>query len=121
MATATLLGAKDCFVLRNDKFRGVGMRACLPNGPSQTRLPRATIAFVIDEELTSPEAFSLAVRARASYFARHVIDYEAGMLRPYAQLTLLLGVELEPALNALTSRGLRGAYRWAMDGAAPVT
>ena len=75
---------------------------------------------VIDEELVSPEAFSLAVRARASYFARHLIDYEADGLRPYAQLTLLLGVELEAALEALTSRGLRGAYRWVMDGAAPV-
>lgn len=71
---------------------------------------------VIDEELVSPEAFALAVRARASFFARHIIDHEADSLRPYAQLTLLLGVELDTALDALTSRGLRGAYRWVMDG-----
>jgi hypothetical protein len=76
---------------------------------------------VIDEELVSPEAFSLAVRSRASYFARHTPDYGVDALRPYAQLTLLLGLELDTAFDALMSRGLRGAYRWADAGAASVS
>jgi len=75
---------------------------------------------VIDEELTSPEAFSLSVRARASYFARHTSKYGADMLRPYSQLTLLLGIELEDACEQLTSKGLRYAYRWAVSGGGPV-
>ena len=76
---------------------------------------------MIDEELTSPDAFALAVRARASYFARHTSDqYGAEMLRPYSQLTLLLGIELEDACEQLTSKGLRYAYRWAVAGGGPV-
>jgi hypothetical protein len=82
--------------------------------------PKCYDSFVIDEELTSPEAFSLAVRARASYFARHTSEYGAEMLRPYAQLTLLLGIELEDACAELTSKGLRYAYRWAVAGGGPV-
>ena len=72
--------------------------------------------MVIDEELVSPEAFALAVRARASYFARHTTEYGAEALRPYSQLTLLMGIDLETACAELTSRGLRGAYRWAVTG-----
>jgi len=68
---------------------------------------------VIDEELVNPEAFALAVRARASYLSRQTM-YETQMLRPYSQLTLLLGIELEQASDMLQSRGLRGAYRWAV-------
>ena len=75
---------------------------------------------MIDEELCSPEAFALAVRARASYFARHTSEYGAELLRPYAQLTLLLGIELDDACVELTSKGLRGAYRWAVAGGGPV-
>jgi hypothetical protein len=69
---------------------------------------------VIDEELVSPEAFSAAVRARASYLARHSL-YPADTLRPYSKLTLLLGMELETAWQELRSRGLKGAYRWAVS------
>jgi hypothetical protein len=69
---------------------------------------------VIDEELLSPEAFDLAVRARANYLARHT-DEELRTLRPYAQLTLLLGLSLEVALEELRHRGLRGAHRWAVS------
>jgi hypothetical protein len=65
---------------------------------------------VIDEELANPDAFALAVRARASFLARQTL-YEVDSLRPYAQLTLLLGLELEEASERLRSYGLRGAYR----------
>ncbi|HEY7270648.1 MAG TPA: hypothetical protein VH951_12555 [Dehalococcoidia bacterium] len=75
---------------------------------------------MIDEELVSPEAFALAVRARASYFARHQSEYGVDVLRPYAQLTLLLGIELDDACAQLTSKGLRYAYRWAIAGGGPV-
>jgi hypothetical protein len=68
---------------------------------------------VIDEELVRPEAFALAVQARASFLARQTM-YESQTLRPYAQLTLLLGVDLHAASEELRSRGLRGAYRWAI-------
>jgi hypothetical protein len=68
---------------------------------------------VIDEELVNPEAFALAVRARASYLSRQTM-YETQSLRPYSQLTLLLGIELEKASEMLHERGLRGAYRWAV-------
>ena len=69
---------------------------------------------MIDEELVSPAAFALAVSARSSFFARHT-SYEAETLRPYAQLTLLLDIDLNAATEALRSRGLRGAYRWALS------
>ena len=75
---------------------------------------------MIDEELTSPDAFALAVRSRASYFARHTSEYGTEMLRPYSQLTLLMGIELEDACAQLTSKGLRYAYRWAVAGGGPV-
>jgi hypothetical protein len=68
---------------------------------------------MIDEELLSPEAFSLAVGARASFLARHS-EQDVEFLRPYSQLTLLLGIELQEACQKLTERGLRGAYRWAL-------
>jgi hypothetical protein len=68
---------------------------------------------VIDEELVRPEAFALAVQARASFLARQTL-YESQTLRPYAQLTLLLGVDLDDASAQLRARGLRGAYRWAV-------
>ena len=68
---------------------------------------------MIDEELVNPEAFALAVRSRASYLCRLTM-YETQTLRPYSQLTLLLGIELETAAGMLQSRGLRGAYRWAV-------
>jgi hypothetical protein len=68
---------------------------------------------MIDEELVSPEAFALAVRSRASFLARHSA-YETDSLRPYAQLTILLGLSLEQASEQLQSRGLKGAYRWAI-------
>jgi hypothetical protein len=68
---------------------------------------------VIDEELKSPAAFALAVQSRATYLARGT-DYESQVLRPYSQLTLLLGYELEAADRELKARGLRGAYRWAL-------
>lgn len=68
---------------------------------------------MIDEELVSPEAFALAVRARASFLARHS-TYEPDALRPYAQLTILLGLALDEASEQLRSRGLKGAYRWAV-------
>ena len=68
---------------------------------------------MIDEELVNPEAFALAVRARASYLSRQTM-YETQALRPYCQLTLLLDIELETAAEMLQSRGLRGAYRWAV-------
>ena len=41
--------------------------------------------------------------------------YETQLLRPYCQLTLLLGIELEKAAEMLQERGLRGAYRWAVS------
>jgi len=69
---------------------------------------------MIDEELKSPAAFALAVQSRASYLSRGT-DYESQVLRPYSQLTLLLGFELEDADRELKSRGLRGAYRWALS------
>jgi hypothetical protein len=68
---------------------------------------------VIDEELKSPAAFALAVQSRATYLARGT-EYESQVLRPYSQLTLLLGYELEAADRELKARGLRGAYRWAL-------
>jgi hypothetical protein len=68
---------------------------------------------MIDEELVRPESFALAVQARASFLARHTA-YEPETLRPYAQLTLLLGFSLEDAGELLRSRGLKGAYRWAV-------
>ena len=67
---------------------------------------------MIDEELTSPEAFALAVRSRANYLARHTL-YAPEELRPYSQLTLLLGIDLDRAHTELIGRGLRGAFRWA--------
>jgi hypothetical protein len=69
---------------------------------------------MIDEELKSPAAFALAVQSRATYLARGT-DYESQLLRPYSQLTLLLGYELEEADTELKARGLRGAYRWALS------
>ena len=68
---------------------------------------------MIDEELVRPEAFALAVRARASFLSRQT-EYEPETLRPFSQLTLLLGIELETAALQLKTRGLRGAYRWAV-------
>ena len=65
---------------------------------------------MIDEELASPQAFALAVRARASFLSRETL-YEFDTLRPYAQLTLLLGMELTQASELLRSYGLRGAFR----------
>jgi hypothetical protein len=73
---------------------------------------------VIDEELVRPEAFALAVSARASYLARATL-YEARTLRPYAQLTLLLGIELDLAASRLKTHGLSGAYRWAVTYGQP--
>ena len=69
---------------------------------------------MLDEELVSPEAFALAVRARANFLARHTL-YAVEELRPYSQLTLLLGVELETVLAEIKDKGLRGAYRWAVS------
>ena len=69
---------------------------------------------MIDEELVSPAAFSLAVQSRATYLARST-QYESQLLRPYSQLTLLLGYELEIAEEQLKTRGLKGAYRWALS------
>lgn len=74
---------------------------------------RDRIGAVIDEELASPAAFALAVQSRASYLARGT-DYDARALRPYSQLTLLLGMDLEDADRELKSRGLKGAYRRAL-------
>jgi hypothetical protein len=71
---------------------------------------------VLDEELVNPEAFALAVRARANFLARHTL-YAADELRPYSQLTLLIGVDLDDALGALMAKGLRGAYRSAISPA----
>jgi hypothetical protein len=69
---------------------------------------------MIDEELKSPAAFALAVQSRATYLARGT-DYESQLLRPYSQLTLLLGFDLEAADHELKARGLKGAYRWALS------
>jgi hypothetical protein len=69
---------------------------------------------VIDDELVRPEAFALAVRSRASYLARETA-WESRQLRPYAQLTLLLGIELVDAADEVRQRGLHGAYRWALN------
>jgi hypothetical protein len=69
---------------------------------------------VIDEELVRPEAFALAVTSRSTFLARRTM-YEARALRPYSQLTLLLGIDLERAAAELQARGLRGAYGWAMS------
>jgi hypothetical protein len=71
---------------------------------------------VLDEELVNPEAFALAVRARANFLARHTL-YAGDELRPYSQLTLLIGVDLDVALSELMAKGLRGAYRWAISPA----
>lgn len=73
---------------------------------------------MIDQELVKPEAFALAVSARASYLARETTA-EAHELRPYSQLTLLLGIEIEVATAALHHLGLRGAYRWALNYGQP--
>lgn len=69
---------------------------------------------MIDEELASPAAFALAVQSRASYLARGT-EYDSRALRPYSQLTLLLHLELEEAELQLKTRGLKGAYRWALS------
>jgi hypothetical protein len=68
---------------------------------------------VIDEELVSPRAFDLSVVARASYLARST-GAEGRLLRPFAQLTLLMGIQLEDASREIQARGLAGAYRWAV-------
>jgi hypothetical protein len=73
---------------------------------------------VIDEELVRPEAFALAVSARASYLSRETM-YESQRLRPYCQLTLLMGIELEDTVSQLRARGLRGAYYWALSYGQP--
>ena len=73
---------------------------------------------MIDEELVRPEAFALAVSARASYLSRETM-YESARLRPYSQLTLLLGIELDGATDQLRNRGLRGAYYWALNYGQP--
>ena len=73
---------------------------------------------MIDEELKAPEAFALAVSSRASYLSRETM-YELQKLRPYAQLTLLMGIELEDASTMLKRYGLRGAYRWAVSYGQP--
>lgn len=70
---------------------------------------------MIDDELVSPDAFALAVRSRASFLSRHTPAYATGVLRPYAQLTILLGVDIEEASLQLGERGLKGAYRWAVS------
>ncbi len=69
---------------------------------------------MIDEELSRPEAFDLAVRSRASFLSRETA-YEYQSLRPYSQLTLLLDIDLETAAEALKARGLRGAYRLVLN------
>ena len=69
---------------------------------------------MIDQELSSPAAFALAVQSRASYLARGT-DYDSALLRPYSQLTLLLHLELDEADHELKARGLKGAYRWALS------
>jgi hypothetical protein len=74
---------------------------------------------VIDEELARPEAFDLAVRSRASFLARET-GYEYQELRPYSQLSLLLGIDLDTAGEMLKARGLRGAYRWALSAGTPL-
>jgi hypothetical protein len=73
---------------------------------------------VIDDELVRPEAFALAVSARASYLARETA-WESRLLRPYSQLTLLLGIDLEAASAEVRTRGLHGAYRWALTYGQP--
>ena len=73
---------------------------------------------MIDDELVRPEAFALAVRSRASYLARET-SWESRMLRPYSQLTLLLGIELDAAAEEVRQRGLYGAYRWALSYGQP--
>ena len=73
---------------------------------------------MIDEELKSPEAFALAVSSRASYLSRETM-YESQKLRPYAQLTLLMGINLEDATSMLKGYGLRMAYRWAVTYGQP--
>ena len=73
---------------------------------------------MIDEELKSPEAFALAVSARASYLSRETM-YESQRLRPYSQLTLLMGINLEDATSTLKRFGLRMAYRWAVTYGQP--
>jgi hypothetical protein len=73
---------------------------------------------VIDDELKAPQAFALAVSARASYLSRETM-YESQKLRPYSQLTLLVGIELEDATSMLRRYGLRGAYRWAVSYGQP--
>lgn len=70
---------------------------------------------MIDNELVSPDAFALAVSSRASFLSRHTPAYATDILRPYAQLTILLGVELDQASHQLGERGLKGAYRWAVS------
>ena len=73
---------------------------------------------MIDDELKTPEAFALAVSARASYLSRETM-YELQRLRPYAQLTLLMDIELEDAAYMLKHYGHRGAYRWAVSYGQP--
>ena len=65
-----------------------------------------------------PEAFALAVTSRASYLARETL-YESRVLRPYAQLTLLLGIDLDQAEARLKTLGISGAYRWAVTYGQP--
>ena len=73
---------------------------------------------MIDDELVRPEAFALAVTSRSSYLARETL-YESRVLRPYAQLTLLLGIDLDQAETRLKTLGLSGAYRWAVTYGQP--
>ena len=41
------------------------------------------------------------------------------MLRPYSQLTLLLGIDLDTAVDEVRRRGLQGAYHWALTYGQP--
>jgi len=70
---------------------------------------------MIDDELVRPDAFALAVRSRASFLSRHSPIYATDVLRPYSQLTILLGIDIEQASQELGERGLKGAYRWAVS------
>ena len=75
---------------------------------------------MIDEELTSPEAFASQCAPAPATSPATQTEYGVDVLRPYAQLTLLMGIELEDACAQLTSKGLRYAYRWAVAGGGPV-
>jgi hypothetical protein len=74
----------------------------------------------MEYEFLTPQAVELAIRARASYLARHT-EYDASDLRGYASLTVSVGVHLDDALDTLRQLGIQKAFMWATTAGLPRT